>query len=39
VHLKEKQAREYIMQLEKKRECIHTWVNEATEDQLTGSDS
>ena len=36
MHQKEKQAREYIMQLEKKRECIHTWVNEATEDQLTG---
>jgi len=36
VHQKEKQAREYIMQLEKRREYIHAWVNEATEDQLTG---
>jgi hypothetical protein len=36
VHQKEKQAREYIVQLEKKREYIHAWVNEATEDQLTG---
>jgi hypothetical protein len=36
VHQKEKQAREYIMQLEKKREYIHAWVDEATVDQLTG---
>jgi hypothetical protein len=36
VHQKEKQAREYIMQLEKKREYIHAWVDEATTDQLTG---
>jgi len=36
VHLKEKQAREYIVQLEKKREYIHAWVDEATVDQLTG---
>jgi hypothetical protein len=36
VHQKEKQAREYIMQLEKKREYIHAWVNEATVDQLGG---
>jgi hypothetical protein len=36
VHQKEKQAREYIMQLEKKREYIHAWVDEATADQLTG---
>jgi hypothetical protein len=36
VHQKEKQAREYIMQLEKKREYIHAWVNEATVDQLRG---
>jgi hypothetical protein len=26
VHQKEKQAREYIMQLEKKREYIHAWM-------------
>jgi hypothetical protein len=36
VHQKEKQAREYIMQLEKKREYIHAWVDEARVDQLTG---
>ena len=36
VHRKEKQAREYITQLEKKREYIHAWVDEATVDQLTG---
>ena len=36
MHQKEKQAREYIGQLEKKREYIHAWVNEATEDELTG---
>ena len=36
MHQKEKQAREYIMQLEKKREYIHAWVNEATVDQLRG---
>jgi len=36
VHQKEKQAREYIMQLQKKREYIHAWVDEATVDQLTG---
>jgi hypothetical protein len=36
VHQKEKQAREYIMQLEKKRGYIHAWVDEATVDQLTG---
>ena len=36
MHQEEKQAREYILQLEKKREYIHAWVNEATEDQLTG---
>jgi hypothetical protein len=36
VHQKEKQAREYIVQLEKKREYIHAWVDEATVDQLTG---
>jgi hypothetical protein len=36
VHQKEKQAREYITQLEKKREYIHAWVDEATVDQLTG---
>ena len=36
MHQKEKQAREYIMQLEKKREYIHAWVNEATVDQLSG---
>ena|GEM_PF-1832172 len=36
MHQKEKQAREYIMQLEKKREYIHAWVDEATTDQLTG---
>jgi hypothetical protein len=36
VHQKEKQAREYLKQLEKKREYIHAWVDEATVDQLTG---
>jgi hypothetical protein len=36
VHQKEQQAREYIVQLEKKREYIHAWVDEATVDQLTG---
>ena len=36
MHQKEKQAREYIMQLEKKRGYIHAWVDEATVDQLTG---
>jgi hypothetical protein len=36
VHQKEKQAREYIVRLEKKREYIHAWVDEATVDQLTG---
>ena len=36
VHQKEKQAREYIVQLEKKREHIHAWVDEASVDQLTG---
>ena len=36
VHQKEKQARDYIVQLEKKREYIHAWVDEATVDQLTG---
>ena len=33
---KEQQAREYIVQLEKKREYIHAWVDEATPDQLMG---
>jgi hypothetical protein len=36
MHQKEQQAREYIVQLEKKREYIHAWVDEATVDQLTG---
>jgi len=36
VHQKEKQAREYVMQLEKRRAYIHAWVDEATADQLTG---
>jgi hypothetical protein len=36
VHQKEKQAREYIVKLEEKREYIHAWVDEATVDQLTG---
>ena len=36
MHQKEKQAREYLKQLEKKREYIHAWVDEATVDQLTG---
>ena len=36
MHQKEQQAREYIVQLEKKREYIHAWVDEATPDQLMG---
>jgi hypothetical protein len=36
MHQKEQQAREYIVQLEKKREYIHGWVDEATPDQLAG---
>ena len=37
VHQKEKQAREYIIQLEKKREYIHAWVDEARVGQTDGT--